>query len=139
MNDKSDEMVVKERWPDAFEHSSGTIWSHRGWNTNCCLGDSWAAARRYAESIGSKLKVEDGATDEDILHPLTETQTWQAVMLGDEHVEEVAVAPSPTVEAAPDAKKIRKEFEGAITEIGANRTLVAKDDYNKGWNDASDN
>lgn len=26
-------------------------------------------------------------------------------------------------------------LEGLRTEIGANRTLVAKDDYNKGWND----
>lgn len=33
---------------------------------------------------------------------------------------------------------IRKEFEGCITEIGANKTLAANDDYNKGWNDASD-
>lgn len=32
---------------------------------------------------------------------------------------------------------VRKEFDGAVTEILANQTLVAKDDYNKGWNDAS--
>jgi hypothetical protein len=35
--------------------------------------------------------------------------------------------------------RIREEFEGAITEIKANKTLRAKDEYNQGWNDASDN
>ncbi len=34
--------------------------------------------------------------------------------------------------------QLRTEFEGCITEIGANKTLGAIDDYNKGWNDASD-
>lgn len=33
---------------------------------------------------------------------------------------------------------IRKEFEGCITEIGANKTMALLDEYNKGWNDASD-
>lgn len=35
-------------------------------------------------------------------------------------------------------EQLRKEFEGCITEIGANKSLSAVDDYNKGWNDASD-
>ncbi len=35
--------------------------------------------------------------------------------------------------------QLRNEFEGCISEIGANKTIAAKDDYNKGWNDASDN
>jgi hypothetical protein len=36
-------------------------------------------------------------------------------------------------------EQLRKEFEGCISEIGANKTLVTKDEYNRGWNDASDN
>ncbi len=48
-------------------------------------------------------------------------------------------APSQALDEAPTKEAIRKEFEGAITEIGANMTLAAKDDYNKGWNDASRN
>lgn len=32
-------------------------------------------------------------------------------------------------------KSIRDEFKGAIIEIGANRTLGPKDDYNKGFNE----
>ncbi len=35
--------------------------------------------------------------------------------------------------------QLRKEFEGCISEIGANKTLITKDDYNEGWNAASDN
>lgn len=31
-------------------------------------------------------------------------------------------------------KGTRDEFKGAVAEMGANRTLTAKDDYNKGWN-----
>jgi hypothetical protein len=42
------------------------------------------------------------------------------------------------VDGKVDASSVRKEFEGCITEIGANKTLCAKDDFNKGWNDAAD-
>lgn len=34
------------------------------------------------------------------------------------------------------SKDTANALEGIRTEIGANRTLVPKDDYNKGWNDA---
>lgn len=37
-----------------------------------------------------------------------------------------------------EANKIRAEFYGAITEIGANKTLVPGDLYNEGWNAGAD-
>ena len=36
------------------------------------------------------------------------------------------------------AQSIRNEFKGAITEIGANKTLNPKDPYNEGWNAGAD-
>lgn len=33
---------------------------------------------------------------------------------------------------------IRKEFDGAITEIGANKTASPRDPYNEGWNAGAD-
>jgi hypothetical protein len=47
--------------------------------------------------------------------------------------------PAASPVAGVSAEKVRKEFEGCITEIGANRTLAAKDEFNKGWNAASAN
>lgn len=50
-----------------------------------------------------------------------------------------AIDGKPAGDELPPLDVLRKEFEGCITEIGANKTLTAKDDYNKGWNAASDN
>lgn len=36
-------------------------------------------------------------------------------------------------------KAICAEFEGCITEIGANKTLMSNDSFNEGWNAGSDN
>lgn len=33
---------------------------------------------------------------------------------------------------------IRKEFEGAVTEIGANKVLSPKNDEDRAWNDSAD-
>jgi hypothetical protein len=38
----------------------------------------------------------------------------------------------------PNAETIYKEFEGAITEISANKTLNPKDDFNRGFNAGCD-
>lgn len=42
------------------------------------------------------------------------------------------------VSQSKTAKKIREEFKGAVTEIGANKTLGVGNDYNKGWNAGAD-
>ena len=58
----------------------------------------------------------------------------------------VPPTPSPEGQTVTEQMKrdllqalIRKQFEGCITEIGANKTLTRLDEYNRGWNDASDN
>ena len=43
-----------------------------------------------------------------------------------------------SVSKSKTAMAIRKEFEGAITEIGANKVLCPKDEVGKMWNESAD-
>lgn len=43
-----------------------------------------------------------------------------------------------SVSKSKTAVAIRKEFEGAVTEIGANKTLGPKDAFNEGFNAGAD-
>lgn len=43
-----------------------------------------------------------------------------------------------SVSKSKTAAAIRKEFDGAINEIGANKTLNPRDPYNEGWNAGAD-
>jgi len=42
-------------------------------------------------------------------------------------------------ELEQEIREVRKQFDGAISEIVANKTISPKDDYNRGWNAGSDN